>query len=130
MATTTTNYGLTKPEGSDFYDIGVQNDNMDIIDKQMKANAKDIAQLNSELLHYSQINFSNLEIQPNTDKFIGIDIPSGYTLVSALASITGEYHSWVIDHLDTETNWYYFHNTSSVTIKLSGIITLLLKKNQ
>ena len=49
MATTTTNYGLTKPEGSDFYDIGVQNDNMDIIDKQMKANAKDIAQLNSEI---------------------------------------------------------------------------------
>ena len=48
MATTTTNYGLTKPEGSDFYDIGVQNDNMDIIDKQMKANAKDIAQLNSD----------------------------------------------------------------------------------
>ena len=36
MATKTTNYGLTKPEGSDFYDIGVQNDNMDIIDKQMK----------------------------------------------------------------------------------------------
>ena len=49
MATKTTNYGLTKPEGSDFYDIGVQNDNMDIIDKQMKANAKDIAQLNSEI---------------------------------------------------------------------------------
>ena len=48
MATTTTNYGLTKPEGSDFYDIWVQNDNMDIIDKQMKANAKDIAQLNSD----------------------------------------------------------------------------------
>jgi len=48
MATKTTNYGLTKPEGSDFYDIGVQNDNMDIIDKQMKANAKDIAQLNSD----------------------------------------------------------------------------------
>ena len=48
MATTTTNYGLTKPEGSDFYDIGVQNDNMDIIDTQMKANAKDIAQLNSD----------------------------------------------------------------------------------
>jgi len=49
MATKTTNYGLTKPEGSDFYDIGVQNDNMDIIDKQMKANANDIAQLNSDM---------------------------------------------------------------------------------
>ena len=55
MATTTTNYGLTKPEGSDFYDIGVQNDNMDIIDKQMKANAKDIAQLNSESIFIKSI---------------------------------------------------------------------------
>ena len=55
MATTTTNYGLTKPEGSDFYDIGVQNDNMDIIDKQMKANAKDIAQLNSERAFLSKV---------------------------------------------------------------------------
>jgi hypothetical protein len=48
MATKTTNYGLTKPDGADFYDVDVQNDNMDIIDKQMKANAKDIAQLNSD----------------------------------------------------------------------------------
>ncbi len=47
MATKTTNYGLTKPDGADFYDVDVQNDNMDIIDKQMKANANDIAQLNS-----------------------------------------------------------------------------------
>lgn len=35
MATKTTNYGLTKPEGSDFYDIGVQRQ-QDIIDKQRK----------------------------------------------------------------------------------------------
>ncbi len=48
MATKTMNYGLTKPDGADFYDVDVQNDNMDIIDKQMKANANDIAQLNSE----------------------------------------------------------------------------------
>lgn len=48
MATKTTNYGLTKPDGADFYDVDVQNDNMDIIDKKMKANANDIAQLNSD----------------------------------------------------------------------------------
>lgn len=48
MATKTTNYRLTKPDGADFYDVDVQNDNMDIIDKQMKANANDIAQLNSD----------------------------------------------------------------------------------
>lgn len=59
MATTTTNYGLTKPEGSDFYDIGVQNDNMDIIDNQMKANAKDIAQLNSDKENKSNKIFKN-----------------------------------------------------------------------
>lgn len=63
MATKTTNYGLTKPEGSDFYDIGVQNDNMDIIDKQMKANAKDIAQLNSDTK--SIIQFLGNMITPN-----------------------------------------------------------------
>lgn len=36
MATKTTNYGLTKPEGSDFYDIDVHNGNSDIIDAQLK----------------------------------------------------------------------------------------------
>lgn len=36
MATKTTNYGLTKPEGSDFYDIDVHNENSDIIDAQLK----------------------------------------------------------------------------------------------
>ena len=36
MATKTTNYGLTKPEGYDFYDIDVHNGNSDIIDAQLK----------------------------------------------------------------------------------------------
>ena len=39
MATTTTNYGLTKPAGTDKYDISVFNSNADKIDAQMKANA-------------------------------------------------------------------------------------------
>ena len=37
MANKTTNYGLTKPLPEEFYDVGVQNDNMDIIDTQIKA---------------------------------------------------------------------------------------------
>ena len=48
MATKTTNYGLEKPDGTDFYDVDVQNSNVDIIDKQMKANANAITQLNSD----------------------------------------------------------------------------------
>ena len=63
MATKTTNYGLTKPDGADFYDVDVQNDNMDIIDKQMKANANDIAQLNSDTK--SIIQFLDNMITPN-----------------------------------------------------------------
>lgn len=39
MATTTTNYGLTKPDSSDFYDVSVFNDNADILDTQLKDTA-------------------------------------------------------------------------------------------
>ncbi|QHI72905.1 hypothetical protein [Aminipila terrae] len=39
MATTTTNYGLTKPAATEYYDIEIQNSNMDKIDTQMKQNA-------------------------------------------------------------------------------------------
>lgn len=36
MAEKTTNYGLTKPLSKEFYDVQVQNDNMDIIDEELK----------------------------------------------------------------------------------------------
>lgn len=39
MANKTTNYKLTKPLDSEFYDVAVQNDNMDIIDQALKAHA-------------------------------------------------------------------------------------------
>lgn len=45
MANKTTNYNLTKPLESEFYDVGVQNENMDKIDAQMKANADAIKDL-------------------------------------------------------------------------------------
>lgn len=42
MATTTTNYGLTKPDVGEPIDISVLNENMDKVDKQMKLNAEAI----------------------------------------------------------------------------------------
>lgn len=36
MADKTTNYNLTKPSADDFYDVGVQNGNMDIVDAELK----------------------------------------------------------------------------------------------
>lgn len=45
MANHTENYHLTKPIPSEFYDVEVQNGNMDLIDAQMKANADGIDEL-------------------------------------------------------------------------------------
>lgn len=81
MATTTTNYGLTKPEGSDFYDIGVQNDNMDIIDKQMKANANDIAQLNSDTKSIIQF-LGNMTTPNNSEGIIHANWPDNMVPVA------------------------------------------------
>lgn len=36
MATSTVNYGLTKPDEADFYDIAVFNGNADIMDQELK----------------------------------------------------------------------------------------------
>ena len=58
MADKTTNYNLTKPSASEFYDIDVQNANMDIIDAEMKnlndgiADAKNqLSDVNSKAVH-------------------------------------------------------------------------------
>lgn len=90
MATTTTNYGLTKPEGSDFYDIGVQNDNMDIIDKQMKANAKDIAQLNSDTKSIIQF-LGNMTTPNNSEGIIHANWPDNMVPVAVRVK---KYDQW------------------------------------
>ena len=90
MATTTTNYGLTKPEGSDFYDIGVQNDNMDIIDKQMKANAKDIAQLNSDTKSIIQF-LGNMTTPNNSEGIIHANWPDN---MAPIAIRVKKYDQW------------------------------------
>lgn len=37
MATTTTNVGLTKPSANELYDVSVQNNNMDVLDKLIES---------------------------------------------------------------------------------------------
>lgn len=90
MATKTTNYGLTKPEGSDFYDIGVQNDNMDIIDKQMKANANDIAQLNSDTKSIIQF-LGNMTTPNNSEGIIHANWPDNMVPVAVRVK---KYDQW------------------------------------
>jgi hypothetical protein len=43
MADKTTNYGLTKPTAEEFYNVNVQNENMDIIDQELKKKHDSIA---------------------------------------------------------------------------------------
>ena len=81
MATKTTNYGLTKPDGADFYDVDVQNDNMDIIDKQMKANANDIAQLNSDTKSIIQF-LGNMTTPNNSEGIIHANWPDNMVPVA------------------------------------------------
>lgn len=47
MADQTKNYGLTKPLVSEFYDVKVQNSNMDTIDTALKKNADAITAHNA-----------------------------------------------------------------------------------
>lgn len=49
MPSKTTNYGLIKPNKDEFYDVQVQNGNMDIIDQQLKINADNLASTNRTL---------------------------------------------------------------------------------
>ncbi|WP_409968736.1 hypothetical protein RFF05_01850 [Bengtsoniella intestinalis] len=42
MATLTTNLGLTKPSTTDFYDIGVQNNNLDLLDTAIAGKANTV----------------------------------------------------------------------------------------
>lgn len=47
MADKTTNYNLTKPSAEDFYDVDVQNGNMDTLDAALHAHESDTAKHNS-----------------------------------------------------------------------------------
>ena len=81
MATKTTNYGLEKPDGTDFYDVDVQNSNMDIIDKQMKANANAITQLNSDTKSIIQF-LGNMTTPDNSEGIIHANWPDNMVPVA------------------------------------------------
>lgn len=90
MATKTTNYGLEKPDGTDFYDVDVQNSNMDIIDKQMKANANAITQLNSDTKSIIQF-LGNMTTPNNSEGIIHANWPDN---MAPIAIRVKKYDQW------------------------------------
>ena len=53
MATRTRNYNMVKPDGTDFVSIDDLNDNFDVIDARMKANADGVTQVAHQLAERS-----------------------------------------------------------------------------
>lgn len=69
MATTTPNYGLTKPDLTELYDIGVQNTNMDLIDS-LSASKTELAEINSGFVYDAQ---TSVTIPSQTSPWTNID---------------------------------------------------------
>lgn len=130
MATKTTNYGLTKPDGADFYDVDVQNDNMDIIDKQMKANANDIAQLNSDLKDALVTQYA--ELNGTGNNYFYVDRKRGYRLSSAILHVydTGYIRVEAISQeVNNENCYVLWTNNSYPQNKKIGCDLVWIKEN-
>lgn len=96
MADKTTNYGLTKPNPEEFYDVNVQNGNMDIIDQQLKERTPCLA------VYYPA------NTAKNADELIDpfAIIPVSLEINSELFNIIGGTFAWV---------WTNFYIEASVT---------------
>ena len=130
MATKTTSYGLTKPDGADFYDVDVQNDNMDIIDKQMKANANDIAQLNSDLKDALVTQYA--ELNGTGNNYFYVDRKQGYRLSSAILHVydTGYIRVEAISQeVNNENCYVLWTNNSYPQNKKIGCDLVWIKEN-
>ena len=96
MAEKTTNYGLTKPNLEDFYDVNVQNQNMDIIDRELKNRTPSLAT-------YYPVNSAK-----NADELVDpfALIPVSLEVNAELFNIVGGTFAWV---------WTNFYIDATVT---------------
>ena len=98
MADKTENYGLTKPTLEEFYDVNVQNENMDIIDEELKKRTPSLAT-------YYPAN-SAKSADELTDPFALV--PVSLEVNSELFNIVGGTFAWV---------WTSFYIEATVTAR-------------
>ena len=130
MATKTTNYGLEKPDGTDFYDVDVQNSNMDIIDKQMKANDNAITQVNSDLKNAFVTQYA--ELNGTGNNYFYVDRKQGYRLSSAILHVydTGYIRVEAISQeVNNENCYVLWTNNSYPQNKKIGCDLVWIKEN-
>lgn len=119
MATNTTNYKLTKPDEGEYYDIAVQNANMDTIDAQMKANANAVATKQATITGgATTITSSNL-----TASRALVSDTNGKVAVSAVTSTELGYLDGVTGAIQTQLNGKQATITGGATSIASSNLT-------
>lgn len=97
MATLTTNIGLTKPSTTDFYDIAVQNNNMDLIDTALHL-GWDFYATSGETFGVNctyEEGYATFEVlldskSTNSGSTDTISVPSGYNYIKCTITGTAE----------------------------------------
>lgn len=84
MATKTTNYGLTKPDQTENYDVTVRNANWDKIDEEMKANADAAAAKQSPIKAGSGISIASDGVTINHSTSISAGSVGGETAIPVI----------------------------------------------
>ena len=123
MSTQTTNYGLVKPDVTDFYDITVQNSNMDKIDGELKKSADHITnKSNPHSTTAAQVGLGNVPNVATNDQTptytaasSNVALVSGEKLSVAFGKIAKAVSS-LISHLSNTSNPH------SVTVSQIGAV--------
>ena len=107
MSTSTTNYNLKKPSADDFYNVNDQNENMNIIDTELKGNADAIETHKEDYIKHPGISATS-----GTSKAYTV------TLVPAPLDIPEFFGITIIPHVT---------NVASPTLTINGLGVIALK---
>ena len=116
MVNKTTNFGLTKPLPEEFYDVQVQNDNMDIIDEELKKLSENTPDVSGQIKTHNEDVSAHADIRSAIDNLTAADVgaaPSGYGLGEfyGMRSITAEElnapkgNGWYLINTSQEGDW-------------------------
>ena len=122
MASSTTNYGLTKPDATELYDIAVQNENMDLIDSLSASKSEMYYHAGDSVNLYFTINTGILTGGQKEVRFsIQLPKPIDSSITADNIEISGK---WVIRHADGGS---YLAN--NVTLQSLGTVSYRIVAN-
>lgn len=102
MPNQTTNYNLTKPTPDEFYDIAVQNSNMDKIDSQMKAMDQKVAPTKASIVDADTVPVNDSADSFNLKKITWANVKSALVSLFAPASHAAQHASGGSDPITPE----------------------------